>query len=59
MSVIFYFSNHARALRIIRNLKPWIQKLEKDNKILGFAFNHYSGERRPNYLRLRFDFEAS
>lgn len=40
--------------RAIRGLKPWIQGLEKDNKILGFAFNHYFDEKGQD-LRLRFD----
>lgn len=41
--------------RAIRGLKPWIQELERDRRISGFAFNHYFGERRQAYLRLRFD----
>jgi hypothetical protein len=44
--------------RIIRQLRRWIQKLEEDGVINGFAFNHYF-MKNLNELRLRFDCTAN
>lgn len=42
---------------IIRKLRKWIQQLEKDNFIVGFAFNHYSSNPDvPDELRIRFEY---
>jgi hypothetical protein len=38
---------------IIRKLRKWIQQLENDNLIVGFAFNHYY---EPDELRVRFQY---
>jgi hypothetical protein len=45
--------------RIIRALREWIQQLEADNLISGFAFNHYSSNPEvPDQLRVRFQYSA-
>ena len=45
---------------IIRKLRNWIQQLENDNLIDGFAFNHYSqvppNPNEPDELRVRFEY---
>jgi hypothetical protein len=42
---------------IIRALRQFIQLLEKDGLIAGFAFNHYSAtEDPPSELRIRFEY---
>ena len=45
---------------IIRKLKSWIQQLENDNFIDGFAFNHYfqipQNPNEPDELRIRFQY---
>ncbi|UCF45497.1 MAG: hypothetical protein JSW44_02385, partial [Candidatus Bathyarchaeota archaeon] len=45
---------------IIRKLKNWIQQLENDNLIDGFAFNHYfqipPSPNEPDELRVRFQY---
>lgn len=45
---------------IIRKLKDWIQQLENDNLIDGFAFNHYfqilPNPNEPDELRVRFQY---
>lgn len=43
--------------KIIRVLREWIQRLETDNLISGFAFNHYfSNVGVPDELRIRFQY---
>ena len=45
---------------IIRKLRNWIQQLENDNLIVGFAFNHYfqvpPNSNEPDELRVRFQY---
>jgi hypothetical protein len=44
---------------IIRKLREWIQQLENDNLIVGFAFNHYQVSptlNEPDELRVRFQY---
>jgi hypothetical protein len=45
---------------IIKQLRKWIQKLEKDKFIIGFAFNHYfqipPNPKEPDELRIRFEY---
>jgi hypothetical protein len=44
---------------IIRKLRKWIQQLENDNLIVGFAFNHYQvspNQNEPDELRVRFQY---
>jgi hypothetical protein len=45
---------------IIRKLRKWIQQLENDNLIVGFAFNHYyqvlPNLNEPDELRVRFQY---
>ena len=45
---------------IIRKLRNWIQQLENDNLIDGFAFNHYfqvpQNPNEPDELRVRFQY---
>ena len=45
---------------IIRKLRSWIQQLENDNFIDGFAFNHYfqvpQNPNEPDELRIRFQY---
>lgn len=41
--------------RIIRDLRRWIQQLETDNLITGFAFNHYCHD-GISELRIRFQY---
>jgi hypothetical protein len=45
---------------IIRKLRSWIQQLENDNSIDGFAFNHYfqvpQNPNEPDELRVRFQY---
>jgi hypothetical protein len=42
---------------IIRALRRWIQQLEKDSLIVGFAFDHYSSNPTvPDELRIRFEY---
>jgi len=40
---------------IIRQLRTWIQDLESQRLIEGFAFNHYFGGGSQDTLRVRFD----
>jgi hypothetical protein len=43
---------------IIRTLRKWIQQLEKDGLIVGFAFDHYfSNPTVPDELRIRFEYK--
>lgn len=43
---------------IIRDLRKWIQQLEKDNLIVGFAFDHYFlNPGVPDELRIRFEYK--
>jgi len=45
---------------VIRKLRRWIQQLENDNLIVGFAFNHYYQDspnpNEPDELRVRFQY---
>jgi len=45
---------------IIRELRNWIQRLENNNLIIGFAFNHYfqvpPNPNEPDELRVRFEY---
>ena len=45
---------------IIRKLRNWIQQLENNNLIIGFAFNHYfqvpPNPNEPDELRIRFEY---
>ena len=45
---------------IIRKLRPWIQQLENNKLIVGFAFNHYyqvpPNPNEPDELRIRFEY---
>lgn len=50
-------ANFERQKQIIRALRRWIQQLERDNLISGFAFNHYSSNPNvPDELRIRFQY---
>jgi hypothetical protein len=42
--------------RIIRALREWIQQLERDGLIGGFAFNHYYTPEGLSELRVRFQY---
>lgn len=43
---------------IIRKLRKWIQQIEGENLIVGFAFNHYfSNPDTPDELRIRFEYK--
>jgi hypothetical protein len=50
-----------RQKEAIRKLKTWIQYLEKEGKILGYAFDHYfhipSDPNEPDELRIRFEYK--
>ena len=45
---------------IIRKLRTWIEQLENDNLIVGFAFNHYfqvpPNPNEPDELKVRFQY---
>lgn len=45
---------------VIRKLRIWIQQLEKEKLIVGFAFNHYwqlpTNPKEPDELRIRFEY---
>jgi hypothetical protein len=45
---------------VIRKLRKWIQQLENDNLVVGFAFNHYyqdpSNPNEQDELRVRFEY---
>jgi hypothetical protein len=53
-------ADFSKQIEIIRKLRNWIQQLENDNLIDGFAFNHYfqvpSNPNEPDELRIRFQY---
>jgi hypothetical protein len=53
-------ADFSKQKEIIRTLRNWIQQLENDNFIDGFAFNHYfqvpPKPRQPDELRIRFQY---
>jgi hypothetical protein len=43
--------------RIIRHLRTWIENIDEQGLVRGFAFDHYSGQERvQDDLRIRFDY---
>lgn len=42
--------------RIIRALRGWIQQIERDGLVSGFAFNHYYTPEGLSELRVRFQY---
>lgn len=53
-------ANFEKQKEIIRKLRTWIQLLEKEKFIVGFAFNHYfqfpTNPNEPDELRIRFEY---
>lgn len=45
-----------KQLKIAKQLRRWVQTLERRNMIKGYAFDFYSGKGRTEYLGLRLDY---
>ncbi len=42
---------------IIRKLRPWIQSVEEEKMVVGYAFDHYfNNPNEPDELRIRFEY---
>jgi|GEM_PF-1175196 hypothetical protein len=51
-------TDYEKQKEVIRSLRKWILQLEKDNLIVGFAFDHYfSNPDVPDELRIRFEYK--
>lgn len=53
-------ADFGKQMETIRRLRTWIQQLEKDKRIVGFAFNYYwqipTNPQDPDELRIRFEY---
>lgn len=53
-------ADFGKQMETIRKLRKWIQQLENDKRIVGFAFNHYwnfpTKPEEPDELRIRFEY---
>lgn len=53
-------ANFEKQKGIIRRLRKWIQSLENNGLIIGYAFNHYfeipTNPKEPDELRIRFEY---